>query len=108
MGIDDSNPLQVLPSLGSLLHADKSCMPCVLYFHSLCNAGAKCEFCHIWHSWKESKRMGRCWRRTQWRRLAKEKKIGTENRLEDAKRHMTPHYSRGAFLLKQIARDNQR
>eukprot|EP00928_Gymnodinium_smaydae_P090225 TRINITY_DN7405_c0_g1_i1.p1 TRINITY_DN7405_c0_g1~~TRINITY_DN7405_c0_g1_i1.p1 ORF type:complete len:238 (-),score=21.66 TRINITY_DN7405_c0_g1_i1:621-1280(-) len=45
-----------LTSVGSVLHASGSCMPCLFFYASTCNKGASCGYCHVPHEDVKKKR----------------------------------------------------
>eukprot|EP00928_Gymnodinium_smaydae_P090227 TRINITY_DN7405_c0_g2_i2.p1 TRINITY_DN7405_c0_g2~~TRINITY_DN7405_c0_g2_i2.p1 ORF type:complete len:222 (-),score=34.69 TRINITY_DN7405_c0_g2_i2:736-1401(-) len=45
-----------LTSVGSVLHASGSCMPCLFFYASTCNKGVSCGYCHVPHEDVKKKR----------------------------------------------------
>eukprot|EP00928_Gymnodinium_smaydae_P090230 TRINITY_DN7405_c0_g3_i2.p1 TRINITY_DN7405_c0_g3~~TRINITY_DN7405_c0_g3_i2.p1 ORF type:complete len:220 (-),score=22.99 TRINITY_DN7405_c0_g3_i2:826-1485(-) len=45
-----------LTSVGSVLHASGSCMPCLFFNASTCNKGVSCGYCHVAHQDVRKKR----------------------------------------------------
>eukprot|EP00928_Gymnodinium_smaydae_P090226 TRINITY_DN7405_c0_g2_i1.p1 TRINITY_DN7405_c0_g2~~TRINITY_DN7405_c0_g2_i1.p1 ORF type:complete len:216 (-),score=29.70 TRINITY_DN7405_c0_g2_i1:736-1383(-) len=50
-----------LTSVGSVLHASGSCMPCLFFYASTCNKGVSCGYCHVPHEDVKKKRSRARW-----------------------------------------------
>lgn len=47
-----------LPSLGSHMHEQGACKPCVFFMYGVCEYGLKCDHCHVPHEellWKRQR-----------------------------------------------------
>lgn len=79
----DESEEQVLPSLGSALHAAGQCRPCNFFGKGRCENGKACEFCHVPHQKRKPTRQEKRDRKLAWMERQTHKTKGCANAVID-------------------------